>query len=231
MSNPPTDPTGSQLTTRSRVYIACIHCRKRKIRCITDEKGPLNPCERCARRGLNCEYLSVGEQDPYPSSGRDTPNLDPVFMSPAPTAHMPNAWTQSPPQGPYIAQAPAPSPTRYSNSSQYNYNSFNALPSGSQPGPPGHRSDRSSRPQHFPTPAYNDPAMTSAPRPLHPPRYPTPRPATAPHPTPDSQGYYIDYSQMLPDPGHNNTAYRVAYAHQAHAIAEERGESHHPPCP
>ncbi|KAJ7164498.1 hypothetical protein C8R46DRAFT_313399 [Mycena filopes] len=50
---------------RTRVYIACTACRKRKVKCLSDEYEQ-TPCERCVRKGLKCEYVPVGgEQDDY----------------------------------------------------------------------------------------------------------------------------------------------------------------------
>ncbi|KAJ6492251.1 hypothetical protein C8R45DRAFT_928546 [Mycena sanguinolenta] len=45
---------------RKRVFLACIACRRRKIRCISDEDN--NPCTRCVKKGILCEYLSIDEE-------------------------------------------------------------------------------------------------------------------------------------------------------------------------
>ncbi|KAJ7025814.1 hypothetical protein C8F04DRAFT_126817 [Mycena alexandri] len=44
-----------------RAFVACTHCRKRKIRCIatTILDGIWKPCTRCSLKGLKCEYLSL----------------------------------------------------------------------------------------------------------------------------------------------------------------------------
>ncbi|KAJ7075542.1 hypothetical protein B0H15DRAFT_866551 [Mycena belliarum] len=47
--------------TRRRTILACSHCRKRKIRCITTEQPPKAPCARCTRRALRCEYVAAPE--------------------------------------------------------------------------------------------------------------------------------------------------------------------------
>ncbi|KAJ7641982.1 hypothetical protein FB45DRAFT_1126220 [Roridomyces roridus] len=46
---------------RTRVYLACAQCRRRKIRCISNGDYD-KPCERCDRRNLRCEYISVAEE-------------------------------------------------------------------------------------------------------------------------------------------------------------------------
>ncbi|KAJ7685928.1 hypothetical protein B0H17DRAFT_1072941 [Mycena rosella] len=52
---------------RRRTILACSHCRKRKIRCITTEQPPKNPCARCARRHLPCEYIAAPDQERDPA--------------------------------------------------------------------------------------------------------------------------------------------------------------------
>ncbi|KAJ7609524.1 hypothetical protein FB45DRAFT_1126980 [Roridomyces roridus] len=39
-----------------RGYIACTHCRRRKVKCIAPE--PDSPCEECTKRNWQCEYLT-----------------------------------------------------------------------------------------------------------------------------------------------------------------------------
>ncbi|KAJ7107932.1 hypothetical protein C8R44DRAFT_744502 [Mycena epipterygia] len=63
LHNPSHNPPNSSppfLTRRKRVYIACVHCRKRKIKCVTESQE--KPCERCAQKGLLCEYIAVAEE-------------------------------------------------------------------------------------------------------------------------------------------------------------------------
>ncbi|KAJ7336890.1 hypothetical protein DFH08DRAFT_964848 [Mycena albidolilacea] len=44
---------------------------KRKIRCITTEQPPTNPCARCTKKGLPCEYMAVAPDDSTPSQSPD----------------------------------------------------------------------------------------------------------------------------------------------------------------
>ncbi|KAJ7633725.1 hypothetical protein B0H17DRAFT_1149893 [Mycena rosella] len=53
------------LYIRRRVYIACLNCRKRKVKCLTDESDK-KPCGRCIRHGLACQYLPVDYGAPKP---------------------------------------------------------------------------------------------------------------------------------------------------------------------
>ncbi|KAJ7685868.1 hypothetical protein B0H17DRAFT_1204698 [Mycena rosella] len=60
---------------RRRTILACGNCRKRKIRCITTEQPPRNPCARCVKKHLPCEYAVADAEYSSPSPGRaETPD-------------------------------------------------------------------------------------------------------------------------------------------------------------
>ncbi|KAJ7513111.1 hypothetical protein B0H11DRAFT_2303320 [Mycena galericulata] len=80
-STPPTH-SGRRRPKRSRTLVACSNCRKRKIRCITSEKPPKNPCARCTKKNLDCEYLAIEDPDDY---------------SPSPSTHAESDSGDSPP--------------------------------------------------------------------------------------------------------------------------------------
>ncbi|KAF8145389.1 hypothetical protein K438DRAFT_547564 [Mycena galopus ATCC 62051] len=88
---------------RRRTNVACSNCRKRKIKCITSGDPPQEPCERCARRGLACQYTTIGDQD----SGLD--------------AGPPPRRPQSPSQSPTSPVTPATELSSSSFSSFQNY--------------------------------------------------------------------------------------------------------------
>jgi len=68
---------------RRRAQIACRNCRRRKIKCVTNEEPPHNPCERCQRKGLVCEYVAVGDPSPPSTPLSDRSGLgDPVHLEP-----------------------------------------------------------------------------------------------------------------------------------------------------
>ncbi|KAJ6535596.1 hypothetical protein B0H19DRAFT_1080060 [Mycena capillaripes] len=46
---------------RTRVFLACLNCRKRKIKCLTVDSEE-KPCGRCVRKGLLCEYRTIAEE-------------------------------------------------------------------------------------------------------------------------------------------------------------------------
>ncbi|KAJ6467851.1 hypothetical protein C8R45DRAFT_1219021 [Mycena sanguinolenta] len=58
---------------RRRTLMACLNCRKRKLRCITTEQPPKNPCARCTKKNLPCEYVPATEHDDQSSSHSSSP--------------------------------------------------------------------------------------------------------------------------------------------------------------
>ncbi|KAJ7636363.1 hypothetical protein FB45DRAFT_864413 [Roridomyces roridus] len=53
----PVDQQNLQPVPRKRRRITpCSNCRHRKVKCITSEQPPVNPCQRCAKKNLDCEY-------------------------------------------------------------------------------------------------------------------------------------------------------------------------------
>ncbi|KAF7351704.1 C6 finger domain [Mycena sanguinolenta] len=59
---------------RRRTIMACVNCRKRKMRCITTEQPPKNPCARCTKKGLPCEYVAADNDE-------DNQSPDPGFST------------------------------------------------------------------------------------------------------------------------------------------------------
>ncbi|KAJ7655495.1 hypothetical protein B0H17DRAFT_1098864 [Mycena rosella] len=198
MSHPiPPDQTLASLAIRSRVYIACVHCRKRKIKCITAAEAPDRPCERCVRKNIHCEYMSVNQHNAlYPAHPSGREGAPPPPPRPAvPDSYMPNSSAQSPPtyRGHNVPGEPFPQ-VSITHSNLSHYNPANGVLSRSQPfSPTDHLHDPLSRPRYPATvqhPGYA-PAASRYPRP--PQQYPS-----------QGQGYHVDYSDLFPDPGLNN---------------------------
>ncbi|KAJ7456130.1 hypothetical protein FB451DRAFT_1373002, partial [Mycena latifolia] len=79
-----------------RAYIACVHCRKRKIKCITPREG--QPCERCIKKGLVCDYLPVPEQ--HARSGSTSHNQEAADYNPPPsTSYGAPTWNHTSQEG------------------------------------------------------------------------------------------------------------------------------------
>ncbi|KAJ7486528.1 hypothetical protein FB451DRAFT_1167956 [Mycena latifolia] len=92
-AHPPPYSTTPVVWHPKRAYIACVHCRKRKIKCFTPREG--QPCKRCIKKGLLCDYLPVPEQQARSEStshGQETADYDP----PPPTSYMAPAWNYTP---------------------------------------------------------------------------------------------------------------------------------------
>ncbi|KAF8198764.1 hypothetical protein K438DRAFT_693563 [Mycena galopus ATCC 62051] len=77
---------------RRRTIIACSCCRRRKIRCITSEQPPINPCTHCKRKSLNCEYVAVADPEDYSSSSPRSPPAGDILADPN-SPLQPTSWT------------------------------------------------------------------------------------------------------------------------------------------
>ncbi|KAK6996294.1 hypothetical protein R3P38DRAFT_3204425 [Favolaschia claudopus] len=79
---------------------ACSNCRRRKIKCKISKERPKDPCERCVKRRLCCQYMSVAEQEDDSTSPESTPG--PSTPLPPPPLTLPTlpflAPTESPPR-------------------------------------------------------------------------------------------------------------------------------------
>ncbi|KAF7318904.1 Zn(2)-C6 fungal-type domain-containing protein [Mycena chlorophos] len=61
-----------------RNRIACSNCRRRKIKCPYSEKHPTQPCARCVKDGLECEYVAIySNEDGQSAAPRWVEPLDP----------------------------------------------------------------------------------------------------------------------------------------------------------
>ncbi|KAJ7107933.1 hypothetical protein C8R44DRAFT_885319 [Mycena epipterygia] len=134
--NPPNSiPTS--FAQRKRIYVACVHCRKRKVKCVSVGESQDRPCERCTRKGLACEYLAVCEEQAKATSTNPGPqgsvqNPSPPF---APATH--TQWNQ-PPQnygGQNMGTVPNSGHNYYAQPNAAQFNSV--VPSGPSQGYPG----------------------------------------------------------------------------------------------
>ncbi|KAF8173370.1 hypothetical protein K438DRAFT_2051431 [Mycena galopus ATCC 62051] len=170
---------------RRRTLMACLSCRKRKIRCITTEKPPKNPCARCTKKHLLCEYVPATEteQDEHYSSHSGSPQT-PEF----PQSELP-AISSSPSLPPSRNPSPYPSPGA-------NQSRGSALPlPHTIPPPPGYR-------PRFAGMQYPDLSLLpqSAPMALRPMlmQHPYYTPTATPHPNTNP---YLSYPPYSPHPG------------------------------
>ncbi|KAJ7677134.1 hypothetical protein DFH06DRAFT_1429284 [Mycena polygramma] len=70
----PSQSTLQDFTKRARIYVACVNCRKRKVRCITIDNCEETPCKRCTEKGLLCSYLAVCEERDNPAQNPPPPS-------------------------------------------------------------------------------------------------------------------------------------------------------------
>ncbi|KAF8203572.1 hypothetical protein K438DRAFT_2101236 [Mycena galopus ATCC 62051] len=154
---------------RSRVYIACLNCRRRKTKCETNYPG--DPCKRCSRTGLACEYIPIRHQQGQIISARApvASGYDSGIsqqMWPAPQA-LPSHSTEtngSPPLSPQSAQWGSTSrvdTTRATESGP----SFAHYPGGQPVHPENH-------PYFVPAQGYSDSGHDSHPLPYSAPPHP-----------------------------------------------------------
>ncbi|KAJ7056005.1 hypothetical protein C8F01DRAFT_1087370 [Mycena amicta] len=108
--SPPAAPTPH------RAHIACVICRKHHIKCVPVAPGRKSngqPCARCTRKGLVCEYLETAEEETSaaPPMGMGMASHTPMY---AQTPHSAPARSQSHGQSQggrhwsYLSDTPAP---------------------------------------------------------------------------------------------------------------------------
>ncbi|KAL4870488.1 hypothetical protein BDV12DRAFT_195426 [Aspergillus spectabilis] len=72
-----------------RTSVACVHCRRRKIRCLVATDDAQGRCENCIRLRKECQFFPVDQQPPIekrsrPSSRIETISTDPSTASSSP---------------------------------------------------------------------------------------------------------------------------------------------------
>ncbi|KAJ7753901.1 hypothetical protein DFH07DRAFT_773913 [Mycena maculata] len=119
---PHSPPENSELLSASssqkkRVNLACVQCRKLKVKCIRTETHPLPSCQRCKKRGLRCEYVSTSEQDAQSMSTRQpapTAGVKPLTRSqPSTEIYDQYNWSDSVHPGPATGQFSTPANHQY----------------------------------------------------------------------------------------------------------------------
>ncbi|KAJ6514255.1 hypothetical protein C8R47DRAFT_569313 [Mycena vitilis] len=75
-----------------RTNLACSNCRRRKIKCVPRNDSTQEPCERCSKRGLTCEFVAIGGADAH-----DTSDHASTSYAPPASANSPSPPSQFPP--------------------------------------------------------------------------------------------------------------------------------------
>ncbi|KAF7291454.1 C6 finger domain [Mycena kentingensis (nom. inval.)] len=84
---------------RPRAFIACVNCRRRRVKCNTKDDYDV-PCERCIQRGLQCCYIPIAEDIDYlsgPAGSRPRARSDADASAYPATASSSRSISGSPP--------------------------------------------------------------------------------------------------------------------------------------
>ncbi|EYE93184.1 putative C6 finger domain protein [Aspergillus ruber CBS 135680] len=74
-SSTPTDKKRNKLGYH-RTSVACVHCRRRKIRCLVAADDAQGRCENCIRLRKECQFFPVDQQPPVEKKTRPNSRLD-----------------------------------------------------------------------------------------------------------------------------------------------------------
>ncbi|PTB68445.1 hypothetical protein BBK36DRAFT_1156704 [Trichoderma citrinoviride] len=98
------DGTEEPSTQRKRIAVACMRCRKRKIRC-TGDSGNGQPCLNCKNAGYEpCQFLRVSSHETHLKNEQFSYSLDvarsfqargPAVVPPMPTTPLPSPYPEA----------------------------------------------------------------------------------------------------------------------------------------
>ncbi|KAJ5249240.1 hypothetical protein N7468_000691 [Penicillium chermesinum] len=100
-----------------RTSVACVHCRRRKIRCLVAPDDAQGRCENCIRLRKECQFFPVDQQPPVEKKSR------------------PNSRLETNPPDPSVATPLASSPTTLNPDSVDSFYSYSQMPLGASSGP------------------------------------------------------------------------------------------------
>ncbi|KAJ7451328.1 hypothetical protein FB451DRAFT_1186270 [Mycena latifolia] len=213
-------PSQSALATfpmKRRAPVACVNCRKRKVKCIPPADSPHNPCERCTRRSLQCEYRSVADEVSLYNSSRDGSSMNPVQTA-TPGLYMRPPIQSHGGQREFGAVSSPHSSAAHSNTSHFY--SPTTPPTPAYPYMPNalHHPHQIyggfDGPATGPSPEYW--ATQSNYNPMNPTSSRVQAAPARPSQQHDSHGYHVDYAQMFHDPGLHNYVTSDTLSRQAH---------------
>ncbi|KAJ6095213.1 hypothetical protein N7486_005959 [Penicillium sp. IBT 16267x] len=85
-----------------RTSVACVHCRRRKIRCLVAPDDSQGRCENCIRLRKECQFFPVDQQPPVEKKSRPTSRLE----TQPPTDHSTTSIASSPTNVKYDSAEP-----------------------------------------------------------------------------------------------------------------------------
>ncbi|OJJ38135.1 hypothetical protein ASPWEDRAFT_104822 [Aspergillus wentii DTO 134E9] len=72
-----------------RTSVACVHCRRRKIRCLVAADDAQGRCENCIRLRKECQFYPVDQQPPVEKKSRPSSRLETTSTDPSTTSSPP----------------------------------------------------------------------------------------------------------------------------------------------
>ncbi|KAH8431649.1 putative C6 finger domain protein [Aspergillus melleus] len=72
-----------------RTSVACVHCRRRKIRCLVAADDAQGRCENCIRLRKECQFFPVDQQPPVEKKSRPSSRLENASTDPSTASSSP----------------------------------------------------------------------------------------------------------------------------------------------
>ncbi|EAW08916.1 putative C6 finger domain protein [Aspergillus clavatus NRRL 1] len=92
-----------------RTSVACVHCRRRKIRCLVAADDAQGRCENCIRLRKECQFFPVDQQPPVERKSRPNSRLESASTDPSTTSSSPPPLGGGPDHGEsYYSYQPMP---------------------------------------------------------------------------------------------------------------------------
>ncbi|KAL4805787.1 hypothetical protein BDV18DRAFT_160661 [Aspergillus unguis] len=90
--DPSTDKKRNKLGYH-RTSVACVHCRRRKIRCLVAAEDPQGRCENCIRLRKECQFFPVDQQPPVEKKARPSSRIETISNDPSTASSSPPTVT------------------------------------------------------------------------------------------------------------------------------------------
>ncbi|KAL5341519.1 hypothetical protein BJX70DRAFT_395902 [Aspergillus crustosus] len=87
-----------------RTSVACVHCRRRKIRCLVAPDDAQGRCENCIRLRKECQFFPVDQQPPVEKKSRPSSRIETISTDPSTASSSPPTATGDPSEAYYPYQ-------------------------------------------------------------------------------------------------------------------------------
>ncbi|KAL2827715.1 hypothetical protein BDW59DRAFT_143742 [Aspergillus cavernicola] len=88
-----------------RTSVACVHCRRRKIRCLVAADDTQGRCENCIRLRKECQFFPVDQQPPIEKKSRPSSRIETFSTDPSTASSSPPTVTGEQPEAFYPYQS------------------------------------------------------------------------------------------------------------------------------